>query len=94
MSLSVTQLSVNTPSPFSTSVIRLPAITRRAATKQLLTQGTASVLNRGPTGDDEAQMPNEKDTGIVRAYTQVLCGKGVYSRGLSDTGMYHRMLVY
>jgi hypothetical protein len=45
-------------------------------------------------GDDKAQMPNEKDTGIVRAYTQVLCGKGVYSRGLSDTGMYHRMLVY
>jgi hypothetical protein len=45
-------------------------------------------------GDDEAQMPNEKDTGIVRAYTQVLCDKGVYIPGLSDMGMYHRMFVY
>jgi hypothetical protein len=45
-------------------------------------------------GDDEAQMPNEKDTVIVTAYTQVLCGKGICSPGLSDMGMYHCISVY
>jgi len=63
-------------------------------TRQSLAQRKTFDPAPGSMGDDEAQMPNEKDTGIVRAYTQVLCGKGVYSRGLSDTGMYHRMLVY
>jgi hypothetical protein len=45
-------------------------------------------------GDDEAQMPNEEDTGIARAYTQVLCGKGICSPGLSDMGKYHRISPY
>jgi hypothetical protein len=37
---------------------------------------------------------NEQAIVITRAYTQVLCDKGVYSPGLSDMGMYHRMFVY
>jgi hypothetical protein len=47
-------------------------------------------------GDDEAQMPNEldRDTVIIKAYTQVLCGKGICSPGLSDMGMYHRISLY
>lgn len=45
-------------------------------------------------GDDEAQMPEAEDTEIARAYTQVLCGKGICSRDLSDTGKYHRISPY
>jgi hypothetical protein len=45
-------------------------------------------------GDDEAQMPNEKDTVIVKAYTQVLCDRGVCSPGLSDMDMYYRISPY
>jgi hypothetical protein len=88
MSVCIQQRSV------SRLVTHLLGVARRTARRQLLTQEKVSSPNPGPTADAEVRMPNEKDTGIVRAYTQVLCGKGVYSRGLSDTGMYHRMLVY
>ncbi|MDH4269655.1 MAG: hypothetical protein OEV52_05095 [Dehalococcoidia bacterium] len=61
---------------------------------QSLIPGKAFYPATGSMGDDEAQMPNERDAVIVRAYTQVLCDKGICSPGLSDMGMYHRMFVY
>jgi len=67
---------------------------RRTATKQSPAQGEALDPNPGPMADDEAQMPNEQDTVIIKAYIQVLCDKGICSPGLSDMDMYHRISVY
>ena len=64
------------------------------ATKQFLAQGKAFDPNLGPMAEDQAQMPNEQDTVIIKAYTQVLYDKGTYSPGLSDMGMYHRISLY
>jgi hypothetical protein len=44
--------------------------------------------------DDEAQTPNQQDAVIIKACTQVLCGRGICSQGLSDMGMYHRISLY
>jgi hypothetical protein len=44
--------------------------------------------------DDEAQMPNEQATVIIKAYTQGLCDKEICSPGLSDTGMCHHISLY
>jgi len=44
--------------------------------------------------DDEARMPNEQDIVIAKAYTRVLCDKGICSSGLSDMGIHYRISVY
>jgi len=75
-------------------VIYLLAIVRRTATQQSLAQEKVFDPNLGPIADDEAQMPNEQDTVIIKAYTQVLCDKGICNPGLSDMGMYYRISVY
>ena len=48
----------------------------------------------GPTTDDEVQMQNQRDIVIIKAYTQVLCDKGICSPGLSDMGIHYRISVY
>lgn len=62
-------------------------------TKQSPAQGKAFGPDLGPMADDEAQMPHQQDTIIIKAYTQVLCDKGICSPGLSDMGMYHHISV-
>jgi hypothetical protein len=44
--------------------------------------------------DNEAQMPNQQDTAVIKGYTQVLCDRGICSPGLSDMGTYHRISLY
>jgi hypothetical protein len=44
--------------------------------------------------DDKAQMSNEQDTMITKAYIWVLCDKGICSPGLLDMGIHCRISVY
>ncbi|MFC1927791.1 hypothetical protein ACFLW7_04355 [Chloroflexota bacterium] len=60
-------------------------------TAQSLEPGKALDPAPGLMGGGQAQMLNEEDTVVSRAYTQVLCGKGTCSPGPSDMGMYHRI---
>jgi hypothetical protein len=91
-SLSPTQPSVNPPSRSAHQ--HLLAILRRTAARQSLAQGKAFNPNIGPMEDNEAQMPNQQDTAVIKGYTQVLCDRGICSPGLSDMGTYHRISLY
>jgi hypothetical protein len=70
------------------------SLRRTGVTKQSLTPGKAFDPALELMADDEPQMLSEKDILIVRAYTQVLYGKGICSPDPSDMGMYHRISLY